>query len=120
MTIEKNKFIHDFINAGPVIMLHGPATLTLTGGWSGQVSVVARGLEGHVPSRLDVFGEPPLMEEAYYRDTICLELFDLKFRTSVIGHNKVSGALHVHAQPMYRAMSRRVDPLYYLSKGTMR
>ena len=94
-----------------VFSIRATAVLTVDGVASGTVDVGAMVRDSCVPGELSISGDPELMEVAYHRETVQLELVGLNFETRVVGQLKESGILLVAAEPLFRAMAEHLKAL---------
>ena len=90
--------------AGEAVFSRGP-TLRIPVRF-GMVSV-----DGMVPGLLEVTADAEVLERAFVNGSfegrmVRIELCELDFRTTVMGLNKVTGALFLDAAPLFRAMAR--------------
>ena len=89
----------------------GAGVLRVTPEYSGPVGLQAHSIDDCVPGVLEINGESRLIDAAYHRGTVRLELCGLTFRARVIGHRKDTGALLIAADSMFRAMARTLKAL---------
>jgi hypothetical protein len=89
----------------------GAGVLRVTAEYSGPVGLQAHSIDDCVPGVLEISGESRLIDAAYHRATVRLELCGLTFRARVIGQRKDTGALLIPADAMFRAMARSIKEL---------
>ena len=102
---------NDFVRVTQVPLFSLAGTLKVNATISGIVDVRAVAIDRCVPGQLHVFGDSELIWHAFNQKVVTLELLDIKIRTPVMGQHKMSGALVVSTEPLYRAMARHAKML---------
>ena len=104
-----------------MIVFQSPAVLTVSSVMSGNVDVHATTTDRCVPGILYVSGDPKLLDAAYHRHTVQLELFGLTFRARVMGLEKgTTGYLLIDATSLYRALTKHLTLARRLAQGGYR
>jgi hypothetical protein len=85
------------------ISIAGKGALLL-GGNSYPVTIKAQSVDGSFPLLIEVKGGPDVMQVAMMRSRVQLEMFGVKFWLGVAGYRKDVQALHVRAEPFFRAL----------------
>ncbi len=73
------------------------------------VELKAEANDGLPPGLLDVKADRKLLELAFARGTVRLNVLGIKFRTRVAGHAKDTETLHVLAGPLFRALAKAIN-----------
>jgi len=84
------------------------ANMKVKAGVTGPVLIFAKSLGRGFPNLLEITGDRELMDFGFHSETVDLEMFGLKFRAPVWGQMKDTGSLFVQAEPLFRALSKRL------------
>lgn len=83
--------------------------LTAVGIGSVPVEFSAEAIDGLPPGLLHVRANPELLEVAFARATVQLDVLGIRFRTRVAGYCKETKTLHVLAGPLFRALAKGIN-----------
>jgi hypothetical protein len=107
--MRSKNFADDVAETTDALSLVARGVLTAAGMQSFAVELRAEANDGLPPGLLEVKADPELLELAFARRTVQLDVLGIQFRTRVAGYAKDTETLHVLAGPLFRALVKTIN-----------
>jgi hypothetical protein len=107
--MRSKNFADDVAETTDALSLVARGVLTAAGMQSFAVELRAEANDGLPPGLLEVKADPELLELAFARRTVQLDVLGIKFWTRVAGSAKDRETLHVPAGPLFRALAKAIN-----------
>lgn len=107
--MRSKNFADDVAETTDALSLVARGVLTAAGMQSFAVELRAEANDGLPPGLLEVKADPELLELAFARRTVQLDVLGIQFRTRVAGYAKDTETLHVLAGPLFRALAKTIN-----------
>ena len=107
--MSSKNFAGDLAETTDSLSIVASGVLTAAGMQSFAVELKADAIDGLPPGLLEVKADPELLQLAFHRSTVQLDMLGIRFRTRVAGYAKESKMLRVLAGPLFRALAKAIN-----------
>jgi hypothetical protein len=102
-------FAGDVAEGTDAFSLVARGVLTMAVRQSFPVALKFSSKDGLLSGLLEIDADPQLLQMAFARGNVELDVLGVKFRAPVAGYAKDTQTLHVLAEPLFRALARAID-----------